>query len=107
MFKLKRRRLLKKGQLVIADKGFYSACNYLIGINKYKIVPLIFPRKKPTLKVLKEKIINPLDYSDHGNKSGAIFQELRERLFELLLTWEGFRRTRWKSRKYSDSSKKT
>jgi len=55
MSELKRRRLLKKGQLVIADKGFYTAKNYLIGINKYKIVPLIFP-KKPTLEVLKDKI---------------------------------------------------
>ncbi|MBV1767648.1 MAG: transposase [Methanobacterium sp.] len=57
MHELKRRRLLKKGQLVIADKGFYNACNYLTRINKYKIVPLVFPRKKPTLKVLKDKII--------------------------------------------------
>jgi len=57
MYELKRRRLLKKGQLVIADRGFYSACNYLTGINKYKIIPLVFPRKKPTLKVLKDKII--------------------------------------------------
>jgi len=44
---LKIRRLIGKGQLVIADKVFYSACNYLIEINKYKIVSLIFPRKKP------------------------------------------------------------
>ena len=99
MYELQRRRLLRKGQLVIADKGFYSACNYLIWINKYKIVPLIFPRKKPTLKVLKDKITNPLDYFDHRNKSGAIYQKLRERLFELLPKWEDFRRTRWKIEK--------
>jgi len=99
MFELKRRRLLRKGQLILADKGFYSAKNYLIGINKYKIVPLIFPRKKPTLKVLKDKIINPLDYFDYKNKSGAIYKKLRELLFELLPKWEDFRRTRWKIEK--------
>ena len=60
MSELKRRRLLRKGQLIVADKGFYSASNYLIGINKYKIIPLIFPRKKPTLKVLKNKITKPI-----------------------------------------------
>jgi len=38
MSELKRRRLLRKGQLIVADKGFYSASNYLIGINKYKMV---------------------------------------------------------------------
>lgn len=99
MFELKRRRLIKKGQLIIADKGFYSAKNYLIGINKYKIVPLIFPRKKPTLKTLKDKITNPLDYFDYKNKSGAIYKNLRERLFELLPKWENFRRKRWKIEK--------
>jgi len=41
MFELKRRRLLRKGQLLIADNGFYSVYNYLIRINKYKTVPLI------------------------------------------------------------------
>jgi hypothetical protein len=99
MFELKRRRLLQKGQQIIADKGFYSAKNYLIGINKYKIIPLIFPRKKPTLKVLKDKLTNPLDYFKYKNKSGTIYKKLRERLFELLPKWEDFRRTRWKIEK--------
>lgn len=99
MFELKKRRLLRKGQQIIADKGFYSAYNYLIGINKYKIIPLIFPRKKPTLKVLKDKITNPLDYFKYKNKEGAIYKKLRERLFELIPKWEDFRRTRWKIEK--------
>ncbi len=99
MFELKKRRLLRKGQLIIADKGFYSAKNYLIGINKYKTVPLLFPRKKPMLKVLKDKITNPLDYFDYKNKSGEIYPKLRERLFELLPQWEDFRRKRWKIEK--------
>jgi len=46
---LKRRRFLRKGQLIIADKRFYSIYNYLIYINKYKTVPLVFTRKKPIL----------------------------------------------------------
>ncbi|MBV1766767.1 MAG: IS5/IS1182 family transposase, partial [Methanobacterium sp.] len=73
---------------MIADRGFYSAYNYLIGINKYKIVPLVFPKKKPTLEVLKDKIINPLDYFDYRNRSGAIYKNLKERIFELLPKWE-------------------
>lgn len=49
--------------------------------------------------MLKDKIINPLDYFDYQNKSGEIYQKLRERLFELLPKWESFRRTRWKIEK--------
>jgi len=46
MFELKRRRLLRKGQLIVADKGFYSASNYLIGINKYKNNSFSISKKK-------------------------------------------------------------
>jgi hypothetical protein len=96
---LKRRRLIRSCQIIIADRGFYSAKNYLIGINKYKIVPLIFPRKKPILKTLKDKLINPLDYFSFENKNGNVYKYLRERLFELLDNWKDFRRTRWKIEK--------
>ncbi|KZX15993.1 transposase [Methanobrevibacter curvatus] len=83
----------------LADRGFYSANNYLIGINKYKIVPLIFAKKKPTIKVLKDKISNPLDYSDFKNKPGKIYEYLREKLFEILPNWKNFRHPRWKIEK--------
>jgi hypothetical protein len=96
---LKRRRILKKGQIIIADRGFYSAKNYLIGINKYKIVPLLFPKKKPSLITLIEKLSNPLEYYTIENKSNKIYQQLREKLFNLLPKWEDFRRPRWKIEK--------
>jgi hypothetical protein len=54
-FELKKRKLLRKRLLLISDKGFYSAYNYLIEIKKYKIVPLVFPNKKPTLEVFKRQ----------------------------------------------------
>jgi len=49
--------------------------------------------------VLKDKIINPLDYFNYENNSGGIYKKLKERLFELLPKWEDFRRTRWKIEK--------
>ena len=42
---LHRRRLIRKRDVLIFDKGYYSFKNYQIGINKYKIVPFIFPKK--------------------------------------------------------------
>jgi hypothetical protein len=56
---LKKRRILKRKQPIVCDKGCYTAKNYLIGINKYKIIPLTFPKKKPNLKKLKSKIYTP------------------------------------------------
>ncbi|MBM4241118.1 MAG: transposase [Euryarchaeota archaeon] len=45
MEELQRRRIIRKGDIVIFDKGYYSYENYQIGISIYKVVPLIFPRK--------------------------------------------------------------
>jgi transposase len=72
MFELQIRRILRKGQLILADRGFYSASNYLIGINKYKIVSLIFAKKKPIITYYKTKL-PPLDSFDFKNKHGKIF----------------------------------
>ncbi len=45
MDELKRRKILRLKDVLIFDRGFYAYRNYLIGVNEYKIVPLIFPRK--------------------------------------------------------------
>jgi len=44
MDELKRRRIVRRGDVIIMDKGFYAYRNYLIGINEYRVFPLIFPR---------------------------------------------------------------
>jgi hypothetical protein len=67
LFELKKRRILKKGQLILADKEFYSLKNYSIGINKYKIVPLLFSKRKPSLITLIERLQNPLEYFTEKN----------------------------------------
>ena len=41
---LKRRRILKKEAKIYFDKGYYSIDNYIMGINEYNIVPIIFPK---------------------------------------------------------------
>jgi hypothetical protein len=45
MEELKRRRILRQRDVIVLDKGFYAYRNYLLGVNEYKIIPLIFPRK--------------------------------------------------------------
>jgi hypothetical protein len=93
---LKRRNILKKWQLILCDRGFQSLENYLTGINKYKIIPLLFPKKKPSLITLIERIQNPIDYYEENHKGKEIYNKLKQRLFELLPKWEEYRRKRWK-----------
>ena len=41
---LKIRWIIKKGDIIFFDRRYYSYNNYLIGINKYNIVPIIFTK---------------------------------------------------------------
>ena len=49
MKELKRRRIVRKGDVTMADKGYYSYRNYVMAISRFKVVPLIFPRKNFSL----------------------------------------------------------
>jgi hypothetical protein len=55
---LKRRRILRNKDILIADKGFTSYKNYELSISRYKIVPLIFPKENMD----KNKILGKLSY---------------------------------------------
>jgi hypothetical protein len=99
MNELKRRRILKQGQLILCDKGFYSLENYVIGINKYKIVPFIFPKRKPSILTLMDRIQHPLDYFSDVDYLNPIYTYLKDKLFNLLPKWEDFKRNRWKIEK--------
>ncbi len=55
---LKRRRVLRKGDRIIADKSFCAQENYWI--MWYKILPFIFPRKNLNVKRIKGRFTYPL-----------------------------------------------
>ena len=44
MMELSRHRVVKGGDIVIFDRGYYSYINYVKAISVYKVVPLIFPK---------------------------------------------------------------
>jgi len=55
---LDRRRILKNKDIIYADKGYLSYNNYYLGLIKYKIVPMIYPKKN----IKKEKIMSQFNY---------------------------------------------
>jgi len=57
---LKRKRLIRYGDVIIMDKGFCSYKNYLI--DRYGTVPLIIPKKNLNLEKLKTMINYPLTF---------------------------------------------
>ena len=57
---LRKRRIIRKNDTIIFDRGYYSYINYQIGISKYKIVPLIFPKENFKIQKLNDKLTYPL-----------------------------------------------
>ena len=58
---LKRRRLLRKKQVIYFNKYYYSMENYLIGIKEYNIITIIFPRQYFRIEKLEAKMSTRLD----------------------------------------------
>jgi hypothetical protein len=61
---LKRRRKIRAGDILFFDKGYYSYDNYVIGIAKYKIVPVIFPKINCDFNKLFDMLSYPLNIYD-------------------------------------------
>ena len=88
---LKRKRLIRFGDSIIMDKGFYAYKNYLIGI-RYGIVPLILPRKNFRFGKLEGLVSYPLFIFNSKNvekekrkyrKLLGLFEGLKENLKSL------------------------
>jgi hypothetical protein len=95
MDELKRRRILKKRDVIIFDRGFYAYKNYLIGM-KYRVVPLIFPRDNFNLDRLDGLMSYPLNLFDSKNleKEKELFIKLKAKLMNFLSKWTGFKPVR-------------
>ncbi len=60
MENLQKIRIIRKGDTLIFDKGYYSYQNYKLGISKYKIIPFIFPKDNFKRNKLKDQLSYPL-----------------------------------------------
>ena len=93
MEELKRRKIIRRGDTVIFDRGFYAYRNYLVGINEYRVVPLIFPRSNFDIQRLDGMLSYPLSIfsSKNLNEERRRFKALKVRLMDLLRRWEDFK----------------
>jgi len=96
MTELKRCRIIRIGDIVVFDKGYYSYDNYVQGIFEFNIVPVIFSKKKFSVSKLMKKCIYPLWIFGRSDTKGLMkrFASLTKRLFIHLRDETSFRRKR-------------
>jgi len=96
MEELKRRRIPRKKDVILMDKGFYAYRNYLIGLNEYRIIPLIFPRNNFRMEKLDSLLSYPLSIFNSKNlkEEVRLFKVLKAKLLNLLKSWKSFKSER-------------
>lgn len=91
LLELRRRRIIKEKDLILFDKGYYSIENYLVGINKFKIVPVIFPRQSYSrAKFLKISSYPLLAFKKNKDlkREKSLINSLTRILLEKLENWK-------------------
>ncbi|BDZ69291.1 hypothetical protein GCM10025860_27390 [Methanobacterium ferruginis] len=99
MENLKKRRIIRKGDSIIFDKGYYKYENYQIGISKYKIVPLIFPKDNFNIRKLDDKLTYPLRvFKDKKTETKVkkVYNALKRILFHKIKNWKEYKPIRGK-----------
>ena len=69
---LQKRRIIKRKDIILFDRGYYGYKNYQIGVNKYKIVPIIFPKESYREEKLKGQMSYPIEVFSRNKKIGKI-----------------------------------
>ena len=82
---LQRKKIIRKGDIILMDRGYYSYKNYKLALQKYHVIPLILTRSKFN----KEKLKNMLNYPLHLfhaksnlNKVKKAYKKLVDEFFE-------------------------
>jgi len=91
---LRRRRIMRKGDIIITDKGYYSYQNYQLSVSRYRIVPLIFPKSDFKLKKALDILSYPITSyrnSKLGKRTKSFFQTLKNEFKSKMEKWKHFK----------------
>ena len=93
---LKKRRILRYGDVIMADKGFTSYDNYELGLTRYKIIPLIFPKENMDKNKILGKLSYSLDCFKHKIPNKQVYKNLYRRFKAKLYHWKDYKSIRSK-----------
>ena len=83
---------MRKGDLIICDKGFSSNKNYIVTINRFFIIPIIYPRKNTNMEKIKANNVPPLDIWAGKSYLLDIWKRIRHEFLRLIKKWETLER---------------
>lgn len=93
---LKKRGIMRIGDIVITDKGYCSYENYRIAFSHYKVIPLIFPKDNMDInRILSQSFpAEVLSGSEQQERERRFFITLHKEFENLLYGWREYRLVR-------------
>lgn len=88
---LQKRRIIKRKDIILFNRGYYAYKNYQIGINKHKIVPTIFPKSSYREEKLKGQMSYPMEVFLKNKKAEELKKDIdsiASLLYEKLRNWK-------------------
>jgi len=92
--KLYSSRKMRMGDLIICDKGASSMKNYIATINRFFVVPIIYPRKNTNMRRIEANLVPPLDVWAGKAYLLDIWKRIRQEFLRLIEKWEAFKEKR-------------
>jgi hypothetical protein len=94
--KLDRSGKIKQGDIILCDRGFTSKKNYQLLINRFYLIPIIYPKKNTNLDGIFSSFNPPLDAFSARKYKLRLWMKIVSHFKKLIVNWENFRQIRSK-----------
>ena len=92
--KLFRSKIIRSEDIIVCDKGFTSKTNNMIIINRFNVVPIIYPRKNTNLDKIIRDLNPPLELFFAKKYNMGIWKRVVAKFKNLIYNWEDFKAIR-------------
>lgn len=89
--KLFRSRIVRSGDIIVCDKGFTSKRNYRVLINRFYVIPIIYPKKNTNIDEIIDNLNPPLDIFFYNKYKLKLWLKIVEDFKKLIAKWEDFK----------------
>ena len=92
--KLIRSKIIRSKDIIVCDKGFTSKKNYQVLINRFYVIPIIYPKKNTNIDKIIDGLNPPLDAFFYDKYKLKLWLKIVEEFKKLIANWEDFKLVR-------------
>jgi hypothetical protein len=89
--KLIRSRIIKPGDIIVCDKGFTSKQNYQVLINRFYVIPIIYPKKNTNIDKIIDRLNPPLEIFFNNKYKLKLWLKIASDFKKLIAQWDNFK----------------